>query len=111
MEDHLRELVDFWLARLQERAALATDPADWRVLLREIEADRRLFRHYEDATTQPRKHDSAQAGHISGLEYAIRCRVTVHADHPDYRKEWEPFNIDLATAGTGCSTHHGASTG
>ena len=100
MEDHLKDLVEFWLARLQERAALATEPADWRLLLREIEADRRLFRQYEDATAQRWKDHSAQAGQISGLEYAIRCRVTVHADHPDYRKEWEPSDVGLVTTGT-----------
>jgi len=85
MEDHMWELVEFWLARLQEKAALATDLAEWALLLPEIEADRRLFREYEDAI---RRGDGP--GTVLGLEYAIRCRAASRADHPDYREEGAP---------------------
>jgi hypothetical protein len=95
MDDHMRDLVDFWLARLQEKAAQATDPTDWAHVLREIEADRRLLRQYEEATVYRRKHRDAPAGEVTGLEYAIRCRVAVRADHPDYREEWHPADDDL----------------
>jgi Family of unknown function (DUF6221) len=100
MDDEMTELVEFWLARLQEKAARATDPADWAFVLREIDADRRLLRQYEEAVAYYRRHRDAPAGELSGLEYAIRCRVAVRADHPDYREEWEPADGDLVATAT-----------
>jgi hypothetical protein len=92
VEEQMRELVEFWLARLQEKAAEATDPAEWELLVPEIEADRRLFRQYEDAV-----RGGGDPGELAGLEYAIRCRVAVRADHPDYRDEWAPADVPAAT--------------
>ena len=95
MDDQMRDLVDFWLARLQEKAAQETDPTGWAQVLREIEADRRLLRQYEEVTAYHRRHRAAPAGEVTGLEYAIRCHVAVCADHPDYREEWQPADDDL----------------
>lgn len=88
--DQMRELVEFWLARLQDKARDATEAAEWTLVLGEIEADRRPFRQYEDALAQSLVHGGTSRGEVTGLEYAIRCRVAVRADHPDYRTEWAP---------------------
>lgn len=97
MDDHMGGLVEFWLARLAEQAAKATDPADWARVLREIDADRLLLRQYEDAIERCHPYGDAPRGELHGLMFAMKCRVSVYADHADYRKEWAPVDDDLVT--------------
>lgn len=108
-------VVDFWRARLTEKGrevttvvwvpALRHPPAptqeeiaagtdltspEQRRTRRALEADRQLLRQYDQAVAFYRANRAAPAGEVTGLEYAIRCRASVHDDHPDYREEWRP---------------------
>jgi hypothetical protein len=93
MDDHVRDLVEFWLSRLAEEAAAADDPTDWARVQREIDADRLLLRQYEDAVERCLPHGDAPRGEMHGLMFAVKCRVSVYADHADYRKEWAPADV------------------
>jgi hypothetical protein len=92
MDGHMRELVEFWLARLAEEAAGATDPTDWAFVLREIDADRLPLRQYEDAVECCLPYGDAPRGEVHGRRFAVKCRVSVYADHADYRKDWAPVD-------------------
>jgi hypothetical protein len=84
MDDHMRDLVDFCLAGLQEKAAQATDPTGWAHVLREIEADRRLLRQYEKATVyrgntatpRPAKSPGSSTPSDAASPYALTTPTT-----------------------------------
>jgi hypothetical protein len=111
----MNDLVEFYRARLVEDAQIANaaserggpnwpdsdgemwtnqlvhvrrhDPAR---VLREVEEDRRLLCQYEAAVAYYQKHRDVPAGEVTGLSFAVKCRVAVHNDHPDYLQEWKP---------------------
>ncbi|MEU0991947.1 DUF6221 family protein [Streptomyces sp. NPDC005953] len=63
------------------------DPA---LVLRDVEAKRKLLDEY----TEARDHEGANyewiGGWANGLGQAVTLLALAHADHPDYRPEWRP---------------------
>lgn len=99
MNEQMTGLVEFWMARLEEKAARTADPREWARVVREIDADRLLVRKYEDvARHHQRMCGGRDADQVTGLLYAVKCRVSAYADHADYRQEWAPDDSDLMTA-------------
>lgn len=69
------------------------DPAR---VLREVEAKRRMLRHYEHAAIAfanagptGEVHD-LMTGAVNTLRAVLRDHARVYAEHPDYREEWRP---------------------
>jgi hypothetical protein len=61
-------------------------------VLREIDADRLLLRQYEDAVERCLPYGDAPRGEVHGLRFAVKCLVSVYADHADYRKDLAPVD-------------------
>lgn len=66
-------------------------------MLREVEAKRRLLRHYESAVASLRNTAPGSDLHhlMTGAVNTVRAiladHAAVYADHPDYRPEWAPM--------------------
>jgi Family of unknown function (DUF6221) len=59
------------------------------MLLREVEADRKLLAAYRQAE-QERPVTSWESDYTQALERAVQIRAERFSDHPDYRPEWKP---------------------
>lgn len=73
--------------------AVRHDPAR---ALREVEAGRKMLRHYESAVISLRNagqtgevHD-LMTGAVNTLRAVLLDHARVHAEHPDFRQKWTP---------------------
>ncbi len=63
------------------------DPAR---VLRDVEADRKLIKTYEEAHAYYDQHKAAPAGEVHGLLMALKIRAERFDDHKDYQESWRP---------------------
>jgi hypothetical protein len=120
MGGSVRDLIEFWAARLDEDEEGAPDLHDLRAcvlganerfgecrcsaparVLREVEADRELLdlldraiRYRDRVFAQPPPRsvsDEMRAvTQMLALEQVVKLRIAVYSDHPDCRQEWKP---------------------
>lgn len=113
----MSDLVEFLRARLDADAAYLRDGTCncWQPttdgkcenlpdcparILREIDAKRRMLDRYadlqrlhadpQDVERRGERNRATREGYLHALEIVFRDLASVHADHPDYRKEWRP---------------------
>lgn len=72
-----------------EYYAIATEPAPDPAAIADLDSKLAIVSEYEQAAQFYSAHPSAPAGEAHGLRTALRLLAQPHADHPDYRKEWQ----------------------